>query len=90
MCPKGIEATFYALVLAVINAGYLLSYWTGGLLTITLGISGEPDSFGNLWKLVLIAACSPLISLLFLLVLPNEKDISSSRDQLTEETKLEK
>lgn len=66
-------------MLAVINAGYLLSYWTGGLLTIALGISGEPDSFGNLWKLILIAACSPLISLLFLIILPNEKEMRVSK-----------
>jgi hypothetical protein len=45
MCPKGIEATFYALVLAVINAGYLISYWLGGALAYSLGISGESGSF---------------------------------------------
>ena len=45
MCPKNIEATFYALVLAVINAGYLISYWLGGLMTIAWGITGEPGSF---------------------------------------------
>jgi len=39
MCPKQVETTFYALVLAVINLGYLISYWIGGLLTIWLGIS---------------------------------------------------
>ena len=45
MCPKKIEATFYALVLAVINAGYLISYWLGGLMTVAWGITGEADSF---------------------------------------------
>ena len=45
MCPKGIEATFYALVLAVINAGYLISYWLGGLLAFAFDITGEVGSF---------------------------------------------
>jgi len=72
MCPKNIEATFYALVLAVINAGYLISYWFGGVLTIWLNISGQADSFGNLWKLVVIASCLPLVSLFFLLWLPKD------------------
>ena len=75
MCPKNIEATFYALVLAVINAGYLISYWLGGVLTIWLGISGEPDSFANLWKLIIIASSLPLVSLFFLFWLPKDNQI---------------
>lgn len=75
MCPKDIEATFYALVLAVINAGYLISYWLGGVLTIWMGISGEPGTFGNLWKLIVIASALPLVSLFFLLCLPKENKI---------------
>ncbi len=75
MCPKNIEATFYALVLAVINAGYLISYWLGGLLTFAFGISGQPGSFGNLWKLILISCILPLFSLFVLLWLPKENEI---------------
>jgi len=75
MCPKNIEATFYALVLAVINAGYLISYWLGGLMTIAWGITGEPGSFQNLWKLILTASLLPLVSLGFLIWLPNENKI---------------
>jgi hypothetical protein len=26
MCPRDVEATFYSFVLAIINAGYLISY----------------------------------------------------------------
>ena len=72
MCPKGIETTFYALVLAVINFGYLISYWLGGLFAFWFGISGEAGSFGNLWILLTISAVFPLFSLLFLIWLPRE------------------
>ena len=75
MCPKHIEATFYALVLAVINAGYLISYWTGGLLAIAWGISGEVGSFGNLWKLIITSAFLPLASVFVLFWLPEESEI---------------
>ena len=75
MCPKNIEATFYALVLAVINAGYLISYWSGGLLTLMWGISGEVDSFDNLWKLIITASCLPLVSIFVLLWLPKQDRI---------------
>ncbi len=36
MCPKKIETTFYALVMAIINLGYLVSYWIGSALTVWL------------------------------------------------------
>ena len=41
MCPKQVEATFYALVLAIINLGYLISYWIGGFLTIWLNVGSS-------------------------------------------------
>lgn len=73
MCPKDVETTFYALVLAVINAGYLISYWTGGLLTIWLGISST--DFSNFWILILISGVWPLVTLLYLVVLPKENEL---------------
>ena len=75
MCPKGIEATFYALVLAVINAGYLISYWLGGALAYGLGITGEVGSFNSLPVLIGIASFVPLLSLLLLFILPKENQI---------------
>ena len=41
MCPKSIETTFYALILGVIDLGYLLSYQIGSLLTLWLGIDSD-------------------------------------------------
>jgi len=72
MCPKGVETTFYALVLAVINFGYLISYWLGGLFAYWFGITGQVGSFGNLWILLTISAGFPLISLFFLITMKGE------------------
>jgi len=73
MCPKDVETTFYALVLAVINAGYLISYWSGGLLTLWLHIT--PTDFSNFWILIVISSVWPLITLLYLFVLPKENEL---------------
>lgn len=74
MCPKSVEASFYAFILAIINFGYLVSYWTGGLLTWGLGITSE--NFTQLWILITIASAFPLITLLFLIVLPSTLDVN--------------
>ena len=51
MCPKNVETTFYALVLAIINLGYLVSYWVGGILSVWLGMSSKDEDFTNFWVL---------------------------------------
>lgn len=73
MCPKQVETTFYALVLAVINFGYLISYWIGGLLTIWLQVGS--DDFANLWVLIVISSVWPLLTLLYLIVLPKQSGL---------------
>lgn len=74
MCPKKVEASFYAFVLAVINLGYLVSYQFGGLLTFALGITAT--TFTRLWILVLISALFPLATQLLLLFLPEKYDVN--------------
>ena len=86
MCPKGIEATFYALVLAIINAGYLVSYWLGGALAFGLDVSGEVGSFENLPLLIIIAGCVPIVSLICLLLLPKESEITTLRSSSLDDT----
>ena len=68
MCPKGVEATFYSFVLALINVGYLVSYDIGGILTLRLGITST--NFDNLNILIIVASLFPLatLPLLFCLV----------------------
>lgn len=74
MCPKQVEASFYAFVLAVINLGYLVSYQLGGLLTYGLGITAT--QFNNLYILVLISATFPLATQVLLLCLPEKYDVN--------------
>ena len=73
MCPNKVETTFYALVLAIINLGYLISYWVGGLLTVWLGMKSE--DFTNFWILILISSFWPLVTLIYLFYLPSKKKL---------------
>lgn len=84
MCPKQVEATFYALVLAIINLGYLISYWIGGFLTIWLNVGSSKSAssseltaanFKNFWVLIVISCAWPLCTLLYLFILPKESKL---------------
>lgn len=68
LCPPGIEATLFALLMSVTNLASVLSYETGALLMQGLGISEH--NFDRLWLLVVIANLSTLLPLPFLRWLP--------------------
>ena len=71
LCPKGIEATLFALLTSVWNLSMLLSHEFGALLTHLLGVT--ETNFDNLWLLVIITNLSTLLPLPFIGWLP-EKD----------------
>ncbi len=77
LCPPGIEATMFALLMSIWNLAGLLSHETGALLTHWLGVT--ETEFGNLWLLVLIANLSSLLPLPFLHWLPSQ-DEEARRD----------
>ncbi|MEW6493485.1 MAG: folate/biopterin family MFS transporter [Cyanobacteriota bacterium] len=68
LCPPGVEATLFALIMSVSNLAGLLSHEVGALLTHWLGIT--ETNFDRLWLLVLIANLSSLFPLIFLGWLP--------------------
>jgi folate/biopterin transporter len=68
LCPEGVEATLFALLMSINNLGGLLSHELGALLTHWLGVT--ETKFDNLWLLVVIANTSRLLPLLFLNWLP--------------------
>ena len=68
LCPLGVEATLFALLMSVVNLAGLLSYEFGAVLTHWLGIN--ETNFDKLWLLVLITNLSTLLPLIFLGWLP--------------------
>lgn len=68
LCPPGVEATLFALLMSVVNLSGLVSYEFGALLTHWLGVTDT--NFDNLWILVLIANLSTLLPLPLLGWLP--------------------
>ena len=68
LCPPGVEATLFALLMSVSNLAGLLSYQLGALLMHWLGIT--QNNFDLLWLLVVIANVTTLLPLPFLSWLP--------------------
>ena len=80
LCPKGVEATLFALLMSIWNLSGLLSHELGALLTSWLGVT--ESNFDNLWLLVVITNLSTLLPLPFLGWLPagDPKAEQSSND----------
>lgn len=71
LCPEGIEATLFALLMSIINISSLCSFQLGAVLTHVLGVT--ESNFDNLWLLILIANLSSVLPLPFLQWLPDEQ-----------------
>lgn len=68
LCPPGIEATLFALLMSIWNLSGLVSYETGALLTHWLGVTEH--NFDKMWLLITITNLSSLIPLPLLGWLP--------------------
>jgi folate/biopterin transporter len=68
LCPVGIEASLFALLMSIYNLSGLVSQELGALLTHWLGVT-ETD-FQNLWLLVIVANVSTLLPLPLIRWLP--------------------
>lgn len=69
LCPPGVEATLFALLMSVVNLAGLLSHEMGAVLTHWLSVT--ETNFDNLWELVLITNLTTLLPLPLLFLLPN-------------------
>ncbi len=68
LCPVGVEATLFALLMSIFNAGGLVSNVLGGWLTAALGVT--ETNFENLWLLIVIANLTSLLPLFLVRWLP--------------------
>jgi len=59
LCPKGVEATLYALLMSITNFGGVISSEWGSLFTQMFGVTSS--NFTNLWKLALLCHAFDLI-----------------------------
>lgn len=75
LCPPGVEATLFALLMSVSNLAGLISFELGALLTHWFGVT--ETNFDNLWLLVLLTNLSTLLPLPFINWLP---DVSAETD----------
>jgi len=79
LCPKGMEATMYALLAGCHNLGSTISGSFGALLLQYLevtpdGSNGESAKFDNLWKASAVSSVLPLITILSMVwLIPNAK-----------------
>jgi folate/biopterin transporter len=69
LCPPGVEATLFALLMSVNNSTYLVSSEMGAVLTHWFGVT-ETD-FSHLWQLMLVTNLSTLLPLPLLGLLPS-------------------
>lgn len=79
LCPPGVEATLFALLMSIVNLAGLVSHELGALLTQWLHVT-ETD-FANLWLLVTITNLTTLLPLPLLFLLPSSS--ASSDTELT-------
>jgi len=79
LCPKGVEATLFAVLMSVNNFGGFISYQGGALLMHWLGIT--ESNFDNLWLLVIIANVSTLLPLPLLGWLPSANALSEEEEE---------
>ena len=72
LCPPGVEATLFALLMSVLNLSGAVSQELGAILTHWLGVT--ETNFDNLWLLVTITSLSTLLPLPLVGWLPDASD----------------
>lgn len=78
LCPPGIEGSFFALLISIVNLAALISHELGALLTNLLGVT--ETNFDKLWLLLVITNLSTLLPLPFLNFLPEGDPQSDIND----------
>lgn len=71
LCPKGMEATMFALLAGCANLGGQIADYLGAYMLSTLnvhpsGAVGESQMFDNLWKASMVSTLLPAVTILFI------------------------
>ncbi|MEB3292904.1 MAG: folate/biopterin family MFS transporter [Synechococcales bacterium] len=74
LCPPGVEATLFALLMSVVNFAGLVSYELGAGLMSWLGVTEQ--NFDKLWLLILITNLTSLLPLPLIGWLPGAADLA--------------
>jgi folate/biopterin transporter len=77
LCPAGVEATMFAILMSICNLAGILSHESGALLTHFLGITDT--NFEWLWLLVLITNLATLLPLPMLRWVPDAASIAEGK-----------
>jgi predicted MFS family arabinose efflux permease len=70
LCPEGVEATLFATIMSILNAGAALGAAVGALLTEAFGVTS--DDFTHLFGLTAVCIAANLLPAPFLNLLPDE------------------
>lgn len=87
LCPPGIEATLFALLMSIVNLAGLVSHELGALVTHWLGVT-ETD-FSHLWQLVLLTNLTTLLPLPLVFLLPAVSAQGEARGDSVDPSPLE-
>ncbi|MDB9528848.1 folate/biopterin family MFS transporter [Oscillatoria sp. CS-180] len=82
ICPSGVEATLFALLMSILNLAGLLSHELGAILTHWLGVT--ETNFENLWLLVTLTNLSTLLPLPLLFLLPKASSQGPNEETIYE------
>jgi len=83
LCPPGVEATLFALLMSGFNGAGAISSELGALLTHALGITDT--NFDHLWQLLVITCFAPLLPLTFVNWLPST--VKTDRETVLDKSK---
>jgi BT1 family len=87
LCPAGVEATLFALLMSVVNFSGFVSYQLGAVLMRFLNVTDT--NFDQLWVLVLITNLSGLLPLPLLGWLPGESELPTDELEASVEESVE-
>lgn len=87
ICPPGVEATLFALLMSIYNLGGLISHEGGALLMHWLNVT--ETNFDNLWLLIVITNLSTLLPLPLLNWLPKANAQTESEENINSLPRLE-